>query len=93
VTRGNVRQVFVCINLDGAVPAEAVMTSSAAIIVLKYAKDLHAEWACEVECTPELEDVKRRFFMMCLSHLQPQRSAHNRSIRERAGAEPKAKAA
>jgi len=47
-------------NLDGAVPAEAVMTSSAAIIVLKYAKDLHAEWACEVECTPELEDVKRR---------------------------------
>ena len=60
VTRGNVRQVFGCMNLDGAVPAEAVMTSSAAIIVLKYAKDLHAEWACEVECTPELEDVKRR---------------------------------
>ncbi len=48
-------------DLDGAVPAEAVMTSSAAIIVLKYAKDLHAEWACVVECTAELEDVKRRF--------------------------------
>ena len=61
VTRGNVRQAFACMDLDGAVPAEAVMTSSAAIIVLKYAKDLHAEWARAVECTAELEDVKRRF--------------------------------
>ena len=39
------------------------MTSSAAIIVLKYAKDLHAEWACVVECTAELEDVKALFVL------------------------------
>lgn len=78
MTRGNARQAFVCIDLDGAVPAEAVMTSSAAIIVLKYAKDLHAEWACVVECTAEPVDVKSCFCErvgLGISHLQPQRTA------------------
>lgn len=39
------------------------MTSSAAIIVLKCAKDLHEEWACVVECTAELENVKLLFVL------------------------------
>ena len=57
--RGNVRKGFGCVAPDGALPTETVMTSRAAIIVLKDAKDLHAEWACVDECTAELEDVKR----------------------------------
>jgi hypothetical protein len=65
VTRGYFRHGFNCVDPDGAVPREAVMTSSAAIIVLKYAKDLHAEWACVVECTAELIDVKGHISLLC----------------------------